>query len=109
MVDCLDAYDSCLEGVIVRVCVPEELELGGGGAHEENLVGSLQSVRHLTKKSLGIVGVIFGSVAPLRLSVDVVFRRVDRRFVEIVRVDVKHPRFRLVDPDDRVLGHGADI
>ena len=62
MVDRLDAYDSCLEGGIVRVCVPEELELGGGGAHEEYLVGSLQSMRHLTKKSLGIVGVIYPPV-----------------------------------------------
>jgi hypothetical protein len=49
-----------------------------------------------------IIRVLSRLPSPFRMAVNMVLRREDRGFVCRLRMDVKDPRFLVVDPDDGV-------
>ena len=104
-----DSYDPRLQGGGVFLQVLEEVELRRSGPHEEDRGRPGEALRDVAKEAMLIVRMI---VAPglliLWVTMHVVLRRLNRRFVEAAGVDVEDPRFVAIDPY-RELAHGRRL
>lgn len=91
--------------LVVVVHMFKELELGRRWADDENGISAVERSSNLTKESMRIVRVFLGFPAPFRMSVKVVLRREDCRFLDRCGVNVKNACFLVIDPDHRVCWH----
>jgi len=69
----------------------------------------VESSRDLAKEPMRIVRVFSRLPTSFRMPADMVLRRKNRRFVRRLRMDVKDPRFLVIDPDDGVRRHDLMI
>jgi hypothetical protein len=104
MVHRLDADDPFLEGVLVSLCVSEEVELRLGRPHDEDFTTPIQTARDLVKEPMLVVRMV---PDPQRVFVvvamDVDTGRVNDGLIEGPRVELEDARFSMIDPNDGVL------
>lgn len=103
MVDGLHADDARFELQVVRVHVLQEVQLGGGGTDDEDLVRPVEREGNLAKEPLRVIGVVLLRGVVVGVTPDVVARRVERRLVESIALDVEDARFVMVEPDRYVM------
>ena len=91
------------------VHVPEEFELRRRRPDDEDRIDAGECPRDLAEESMRIVRVCSCLPTSFRMPVKMVLRRKNRRFVRRFRMDVKDPRFLVIDPDDGVCRHDLMI
>src|SRR5258708_25912825 len=96
----LDADDLRFEAALVLVHVLEQFKLCRRRPDDEDGIDAFEFSRDLAEEPMRIIRVISGLPPSFRMPVDMVLRRKNRRFVRRLRMDVKDPRFLVIDPDD---------
>jgi hypothetical protein len=109
MVGALEAHDALGDGWRVLLGVVQQVELGDGRAHEEDLLSVGERRQHLGEESWFVVRVIVGPrLLRLRVPMNVVVRRPNGVLTRGFGLDVKDARLVLVDPDCS-LSHEACV
>ena len=80
----------------------DEFVLRRSGSDNEDRVHPLESSCDVVKEMPRIIRVLSRLPTAFRMAVHMVLRREDFRLVCRLRMDVKDPRFRVVNPDDGV-------
>jgi hypothetical protein len=107
MVDRLDADDPGLESVVVPLQVPEKMQLGLRGTHEEDLGVAFEGARDFVEEAKLIVRMIPDShLLVLGVTMNVGSGGVDDRGADGLGVDCEDARLLVIDPHDCVT-HGA--
>ena len=99
MIHSLDTHDSRLQRMLQLVYVPEELELGGRGANDEDGIAVPQRSCNIMEEVVHVVGMIVLGRRTLRMTVNMLVRRPNRRFVEAATFSAKNARLVVIDPD----------
>lgn len=108
----LQTYDFRLERVLVLMDVFDQVELRGGGADDEDLGRIVEGAANITKKMMGVVGVlpvaILVDLLALGMAVNVTMRRFYRRLVEGFGQHMENARLVVIDPHcNSTKVHGA--
>jgi hypothetical protein len=105
MIGCLHSDDRGRKAWVVLVDERHELVLRSRRSDDEDRVEALEPLRDVAKETPCIVRVLPRLTAPARMTMHPVLRCQQPGLVGGVGMEVKGPRFRMVDPDDR-MRHG---
>jgi hypothetical protein len=113
MIHGFNTHDLCSEPLVVVLHVPEKFELRRGWPNDEDGIDTIERARDLVEEPRGVIGMLLGLSPPLRMPVDKVLRRQDRRFVDCLwlrvadrlRLNVEDASFLMIDPDHYVRSH----
>ena len=99
MVSGLDTHDVRGEAWRMLLRVSQEAQLGHRRPHDQNLVGVRQRDRDGVEEVSFVVGMIASlRLLALRVPMDVMSGRMNRRFIEGLRGHVEHACFVVIDP-----------
>jgi len=80
----------------------EEFVLRGSWPDNEDGVDTIEGSCDVVKEMPRVIRVLSRLPTAFRMAVNMLLRREDSRLIRRLRMDVKDPRFLVVDPDDGV-------